>query len=147
MYGETYMSARGLTLNGQHTVNRACPRRRWVVSEKCAKTFEFLMFLQGGPLPPAHGFPDPRTVIENTSKTIVKQAKSVILRARTVMVPWPRVGDTPGEVVNSDVKPFKIIVKTKDSPFALVSFLYVPLPPAHSSPDPLTVIENPLKSL
>ena len=32
------MSARGLTFNGQHTTNRARPRRHWGVSEKSAKT-------------------------------------------------------------------------------------------------------------
>ena len=64
------MSAPGLMFNEVGTVKRARPRRRWRASEKGEKAWEFLVFLAWGPTPPAHGFQNPRMVIEIASKSM-----------------------------------------------------------------------------
>ena len=68
------------------------------------KTFEFLMFSAWGPLSPADSFPNPLTVIGNTSKSIVKQSKINVSVCAHFAVPWPCVGDTPEEDVNPNAE-------------------------------------------
>ena len=51
------------------------------------ETIESLMFSAWGPLPPAHSFPDPLTVMENASKSIVKQSKTAKYRVKILRVP------------------------------------------------------------
>ena len=77
------------------------------------------MFLAWDALPPADGFPNPRTVIEIASKSMVKQAKSVFLGPQTVTLPWPRVGDAPRTGVAPNVEPLKPLGKTRDSALVL----------------------------
>ena len=66
----------------------------WELLGMCKETFGFLMFSAWGPLSPANGFPNPLTVIENTSKSIVKPSKiSVSVRAHgygSLAVRWGR---------------------------------------------------------
>ena len=104
-----HMSARGLTFKSQHTANRVRPQRRWRYSGKSAKTFEILMFSAWDPLSPADSLPNPLTVIENTSKRIVKQSKINVSVCAHFAVPWPCVGDAPEEDVNSYAESLKTL--------------------------------------
>ena len=86
---------------------------------KVQKPFEFLMFPAWDPLSPAHGFPNPLTVIENTSKSIVKPSKTSYSVRAHGYGPWPCVGDAPEEDVNPNAESLRNVVKTKGSAFAL----------------------------